>query len=99
MIGAIINGIFSLVLKLANFIVSPLVSGILALFPSLGTYLGYITSFLSYSLTYIPFALDLSMIPRQAVVLLFDYYIIKYSVHLLKQAVSFTIKIYNYFKL
>ena len=99
MVNAIINGIFKMILGLANLLVQPFILAITALFPSLSEYLGHITSYLSTMVTYVPLLLDLCMIPRGAFVLFFDYLILKYSIHLVQQAFSFGIKIYNYFKL
>lgn len=99
MINAIVSGIFKLITNLANLLVTPFISSILALFPQLEPVLLNITSFLTQMVTYVPFFIDLALIPKSAVVLLFDYFLIKYSIHLLQQAISFTIRIYNYFKL
>lgn len=54
--------------------------------------------FLSKFISYIPIILDLAMIPRDAVVALFDFYIVIYSIYLVQVASKFVIKIYNYFK-
>lgn len=99
MINAIVSGIFKLITSLANLLVTPFITAILALFPQLEPVLSNITSFLAQMVTYVPLIIDLALIPKTAVVLLFDYFLIKYSVHLLQQAISFTIRIYNYFKL
>lgn len=99
MINAIVSGIFKLITNLASLLVTPFISAMLALFPSLQPILSNIISFLSQMVTYVPLLLDLMLIPKTAVVLLFDYFLIKYSVHLLQQAISFTVRIYNYFKI
>lgn len=99
MINAIVNGIFKLVTMLANVIITPLISGVVVLFPAVGPILNHIMIFLSQMVMYIPLLIDLSLIPRAAIVMLFDYYLIKYSIHLLQQAVSFSVRIYNYFKM
>lgn len=98
MVNALINGIFKMILSLANLVAQPFIIGITALFPSVSVYLDHITNYLSSMITYVPLLLDLSLIPRGAFVLFFDYLIIKYSIHLVQQAFSFGIKVYNYFK-
>lgn len=98
MINAIINGIFKLIINLFNTITSPIILGVTALFPSLGTFFTYINTFLSYALTYVGLVLDLCFIPRPAVVFLFDYFITCYSIYLLVISIRFVINIYNKFK-
>lgn len=99
MINAIVNGIFSLIINLFNTLLSPIISAITVLFPDINTYFSYINTFLNYSLTYVSTILDLFLIPRSALVLLFDYFIICYSIHLLSSSIKFGITIYNKFKL
>ncbi|MCI8291364.1 MAG: hypothetical protein HFJ25_03830 [Clostridia bacterium] len=98
MINLIINGIFWLITSLANSLLNPLFSAIFALFPSLGQFFTYITNFIQYPLDMIGFGKDFMMIPTQCFVLLFDYYAIKYSIFLIRQATRFTIKVYQTFK-
>lgn len=98
MVNALINGIFKVILTLANIVAQPFILGVTVLFPDAAIYLGHITNYLSSMVQYVPLVLDLSLIPRGAFVLFFDYLIIKYSIHLFQQAFSFGIKVYNYFK-
>lgn len=98
MVNALINGIFKVIITLANTVAQPFILGVTVLFPDVALYLGHITNYLSSMVQYVPLILDLSLIPRGAFVLFFDYLIIKYSIHLVQQAFSFGIKVYNYFK-
>lgn len=99
MINAIVNGIFKLIINLFNFITSPVILAVTALFPSLGTFFTYINTFLSYSLQYVALILDLCFVPRSAIVFLFDYFITCYSIYLLVISIRFVINIYNKFKM
>lgn len=99
MINAIVNGIFKLIINLFNMVTSPIISAVVLLFPSLGTFFTYIDSFLSFALTYVGLALDLLFIPRGAIVFLFDYFVTCYSIYLLVISIRFTINIYNKFKI
>lgn len=99
MINAIVNGIFKLVINLFNVILTPIISAITVLFPDINTYFTYINTFLSYALTYVGTVLDLFLIPRSALVLLFDYIAICYSIYLLSISIKFGITIYNKFKI
>lgn len=99
MINAIINGIFKLILLLANTLMSPIVSAVTSLFPAVDTYFGYINVFLGYALTYVGTILDLFLVPRSALVLLLDYFLICYSIYLVAITLKFAINIYNKFKI
>lgn len=99
MINAIINGIFKLILLLANTLMSPVISAVTTLFPAVDTYFGYINVFLEYALTYVGTILDLFLVPRSALVLLLDYFLICYSIYLVSVTLKFAINIYNKFKI
>lgn len=99
MINAIINGIFKLIINLFNVITSPIISAVVLLFPDISTFFSYINSFLTYALTYVGLVIDLCFIPRSALVFLFDYFAICYSIYLLVVGIRFVINIYNKFKI
>ena len=99
MINALVNGIFKLIINLFNTITSPIIAGVTALFPALGSFFTYINTFLSYALSYVGLVLDLCFIPRSAVVFLFDYFLTCYSIYLLAISIRFVITIYNKFKI
>lgn len=99
MITALFKGLLNLVLKLFNLILSPFISAITSLFPSVSTYFAFISSFLSSALLYVGVILDLFFIPRGALSLLFDYFIICHSIYLIALGVKFFVNIYNKFKI
>lgn len=99
MINAIVNGMFKLIISLFNTITSPIISTVTVLFPSLGSFFGYINTFLSYALKYVGLILDLCFIPRSALTFLFDYFITCYSIYLLVITIRFVISVYNKFKI
>lgn len=99
MINAIVNGIFKLIISLFNSITSPIIGAVTVLFPSLDAFFGYIFTFLDYALTYVGLVLDLLFIPRSAIIALFDYFAICYSIYLLVISIRFVISIYNKFKI
>lgn len=99
MINAIVNGIFNLIISMFESILSPFISAITLLFPSVGTFFDYITTFVNYSCTYVGLILDLFMIPRSAMVSLFDYFLITYSIYIFALSIRFALNIYNKFKI
>lgn len=99
MINAIIKGIFYLITKLFDLLLSPILNVIFTLFPSLSNYFTYITNFLNMCFTYVRSILSLLLINDTMITSLFDYFIILYSIHLTIIAIKFAITIYNKFKL
>lgn len=99
MINALLNGIFKLIISLFNTITSPVVSAVTVLFPAVGTFFTYINNFLGYALSYVGLVIDLCFIPRPALIFLFDYFLICYSIYLLVISIRFVITIYNKFKI
>lgn len=98
MVNALVNGIFKLIISLFNTITSPVISSVTVLFPSLDSFFSHIFVFLDYALTYVGLVLDLLFIPRSAIIALFDYFAICYSIYLLVISIRFVITIYNKFK-
>lgn len=99
MINAIIKGIFSLITKIASMILSPIIAVITALFPSLGIALTNVIAYFVLMFRFIPLALTFMMIPREAMIFLFDYYIIKYTIYISVRAVKSAIVVYNKLKI
>lgn len=99
MINSIIKGIFYLITKLFDLLLSPILGVIFTLFPSLANYFTYITNFLNMCFTYVRSILSLLLISDTMISALFDYFIILYSIHLTIIAIKFAITIYNKFKL
>lgn len=99
MIQSILSGIFKLIIKLFNSLLSPIVSLVTSLFPSVSSFFGFITSFLSQALTYVSTVIDLLFIPRGALVLLFDYFAVCSSIYLAIISIRFIVTVYNKFKI
>lgn len=94
----LINFIFNIILTIANFVLSPFMSLITSLFPDLSQVILSITNFFSVAITYVSTILHWFFFDKSMWILIFDYYIIKYSIFLLTSAVRFTINIYDKLK-
>lgn len=99
MIQSILSGIFKLIIKLFNALLSPIVALVTSLFPSVSSFFGYISTFVSQALTYVSTVLDLLFVPRGALVLLFDYFAVCSSIYLAIISIRFIVNIYNKFKI
>lgn len=98
MLELLINFVFKIVNKLISTIMSPLINGITALFPSLGTFFTTIASFFTTASTYVISVSNLLLIPRTFWTALFTYFEIKYSIYLILLTAKGTIKLYEKFK-
>lgn len=98
MIELLFKGIFSLINMLFSAMFGGLFSIITSAFPSLSVYFSYIMSFLEKGLSYAGTVMDLFLIPRAAVQLLFSFEVIMFSLYITITSISFIVKIYNKFK-
>lgn len=99
MINAIVKGIFFLITKLFDFLLSPIILVITGLFPNLSDLFTHLSTFLGYCFTYVRSILSLLLINDTMITTLFDYFIILYTIYLTVLSVRFAINIYNKFKL
>lgn len=99
MIKALFLGIIKFVIKLMELILTPFISVVTGLFPEVGVFFGHITSFLNQALTYVGLVLDLFLVPRGAVALLFNFWIISSSIYLAILSVKFFVNVYQKFKM
>lgn len=98
MLDILVKWVFKVINKLISTIFNPIVSGITALFPSTATIFTNIISFLGYALTYVSNVCEFLCIPNTILVLLFSYFEIKFTIHLIVIATKGTINLYNYLK-
>lgn len=99
MIKTIILGIFNLITKMFDLLLSPILSAVFALFPSLEGFFSHVSDFLSMAFTYVRSILSLLLINDTMITALFDYFIILSSIHLIVLAVKFALNIYNKLKI
>ena len=99
MIKALFLGIINFVIKLMNLILTPFVSIVTGLFPDVTVFFNHISAFLNQALTYVGLILDLFLVPRGAIALLFNFWIISYSIYLAILSVKFFVNVYQKFKM
>lgn len=98
MLEMLIKFIMQIIVTIIQFIFSPFLNALFALFPAVGQYFNYISSFLSQAFTYVSTVIQWLCLTPSMFGLLFEYFIIKYSVHLLIVAIKFSINMYNKLK-
>lgn len=98
MLSVIIKAIFYVITKLFSLIMAPFYLAITALFPDLGLYINRIMLFLATAFTYFSSCLSLLLVPRNVLLLLFDYFLIKYSIYLIRNGINLVVRIYNNLK-
>lgn len=85
--------------KFSSILLTPFISVITALFPGLASSITAVNNFLNIAFTYVIAVRDLLLIPAGAMLLFFDYLLVKYSIYLIRLSIKGGIKIYNTFKL
>ena len=98
MLKILVNFVFKIINKLYSIIFTPLFSVVNALFPDVSSYVSTITGFFNYCSTYVLNALDFVLLPRDLVVLLLDYFLIKFSIQVAISSVKFTMFVYEKLK-
>lgn len=98
MLNLLVKGIFYVITKLFDILLSPIIAVITALFPSLGSLFTYIASFTATSLTYARSIVKLLLITDDMILTLLDYLLITYSIHVIILAIKFGINVYNKLK-
>lgn len=99
MVSALVNMIFSLIAKLGDIIISPLVSGLSALIPNFTTFYNSIVTYLGYGFQYLGFFLRALCIPTPCVTLVYTIAVATLSIVVLTRSYTLIIKIYNKFKI
>lgn len=83
----------------SNILFYPFIIVFQQLIPSFPTLLSSIQTLLSHGVYYAVIVRDLVCLPIPALTILFDYYLIKYSIFLLRSTIHFTVTVYEKFKL
>lgn len=98
MLSIIVKAVFTVVSKLAAVFLTVAIAPILALFPDLTGHITNISHFFELFGTYVHTACNLMLIPDSVLALLFGYFAIKYSIHVIAQTVTFAITAYDKLK-
>lgn len=98
MLQMLINFIFNIVLTIVQLILSPFLNVITALFPDLTQVINSLSLFFTQAITYVSTILHWFFFEPSMWILLFDYYVIKYSIYVIILAFKFTINMYNKLK-
>lgn len=99
MFQALLNFILNLIMKLYQLLITPVILLIQGLFPSVSEYFEHITEFLNIVANYADFVVDITFLPKTAILLLFDYMLIKSTISLGIQGFRAFLNLYKTFKL
>lgn len=98
MLNALISGLFSLIAKLGDLILSPLISVVSALIPDFSTFYTSIISWIGQGFRYIGWAYKLLCIPRSCMTLVYTTALAYMGIVLGIRTYILIVKIYNKFK-
>lgn len=94
----LINVVFWILNFVANIVLAPIMALVNTVIPSFSTFIGAMTSVVSYGLTYVAFFIKLFMIPTPALLLVvtFGFAILAFNVGV--RSAGLVLQVYNYFK-
>ena len=98
MFSMLMNLIFTLIAKVGDLVMSPLIAGISLLIPSFSSFITYILQFINYGFTYLVFFFKLLMIPKECVEIVVTVALASLTIMTLVRTYTLIVKIYNYFK-
>lgn len=98
MFEMLMNFVFTLIGKIGDLILTPLVSAISVFIPGFGNFLNYIVQFLEYALTYFVFLLKLLMIPKECLQIVVTVAFASLSIMTAFRSYHLIMMIYNKFK-
>ena len=98
MLDTSVTFVFYLITSVYSILFAPFINIIFSLFPALNDYFIHCVDFLTVAITYFRTCINLMLIPQGALILLFDFWLIKYSIYLVKITIKLGVKIYHIFK-
>lgn len=98
MFNTLVNLIFTLIAKIGDLILAPLISAITVLIPSFSDFIAYIIQFINYGFTYMTFFFKLLMIPKICIEIVVTIAFASLSIMTVVRTYTLIVKIYNYFK-
>ena len=98
MFEMLMNLIFTLIGKIGDLVLSPLIAAISVLIPNFDNFVSYIIQFIDYGFTYITFFFKLLMIPLPCVQMIVTVATATFAIITTVRTFSLIVKVYNYFK-
>lgn len=98
MFNMLMNLIFTLIAKIGDIILAPLVAGLSVLIPSFSDFYSYIIEFINYGFTYLVFFFKLLMIPKACIEIVVTVGLAALSIMTIVRTYTLIVKVYNYFK-
>lgn len=99
MLNSLITGLFELIAKLGDMILSPLVSAISLLIPDFSTFYNSIVTFLGYGFSYLGWVYKALCIPKSCMVLVYTIALASVSIVVTTRTFALIVRIYNRFKI
>lgn len=94
----LVNLIFTIVSKIGDLILSPIVAGLSVLIPNFSLFMIYIIQWINYGMTYLLFFIKLLMIPYNCISIVVTVALASLSIMVIVRTYSLLVRIYNYFK-
>lgn len=98
MSNIVISILFGIVSTINNLFLAPLIYAILVIFPDMSNYINYFIYFLNDASTYVSTILRLLLFNRTMMLVLFTYFVMKWTIWVASCAIRSVLKVYNILK-
>lgn len=98
MLDTLVTFVFYLITSVYSLLFAPFINIIFSLFPAVNTLFNNISAFILYAIKYLATSCYLICLPPSTLLLLFDYFLVKYSIYIIKLTIKLGVKIYHIFK-
>lgn len=99
MLNSLISGLFSLIAKLGDLILSPLVSAITVLIPDFSSFYSAIVTYIGYGFQYIGWIYKALCIPKSCMTLVYTIALASLTIVVTVRTFALIVRIYNKFKI
>lgn len=98
MFNVLMQFVFTLVGKIGDIVLAPLILAVSALIPGFSDFVNYIIQFINYGFTYLIFFIKLLMIPKACIQVVLTVATATLLITVAVRAFALIVRIYNYFK-
>lgn len=99
LLNAIITGLFGLIAKLGDIIISPFIFVISSFLPDFSSFYSSIITFIGYGFQYFSFFMKLLCIPKNCMLMLYTIAVANFTIIVGVRVYLLIVRIYNKFKL
>lgn len=98
LLETLLSGVVTLIGVIVDWVMTPYINTLISLFPSMDDVFSNIVAFFEYATTFVTCVYRWFLFTRPMFVLLFGYFVAKFSIWVLANTYRVGVRFYNYFK-